>query len=445
MVLAGCTASSRSGVARVLLRQNGVNARLFSSLRSNNTLLRPKTTPMLRYPVPGALGASASRSYFWSSAPKPAESNLAAAPVSAPTAHSSTAALSAPGQAVPVSTLDPPTADAIVNTSTTSGIPVDPANAVSDVVPAADSLVDSSVSLANAAATSIGPLQYGDLHALGLTSWWPSGIINWTFEIINTATGMPWFWTIVAGTVFWRIVLVPFTVESLRNSARLLPLQPKMAALREEMKAARLSTDSMAMQRVALKNKKVYDDAGVSMGSMMLMPFIQLPVNLGIFFGVKGLCNTVPQLRDSGVAFLQDLTMADPTYLLPAAAIATMNLQIYLSARDMNLAERPETGHIMNLFRVLTIAGAWVMASFPSGLMLSLFVGSSFTVVQTALLRMPSVRTALRIPIVPKEQQSKLPSFMDSINFVRGWYKDSIALAKHQATQERQRMERRRK
>lgn len=32
----------------------------------------------------------------------------------------------------------------------------------------------------------------------------------------------------------------------------------------------------------------------------------------------------------------------------------------------MNLAERPETGHIMNLFRVLTLAGAWVMSAFPS-------------------------------------------------------------------------------
>lgn len=418
---------------RLAASNASVSTRAFSSLqRSRTTLLRSSNIPALRTGGTGLAVASLSRSYFWSSKPKPPVDAATSPPldVEPVTTAEASSALSSSSPPVEVA-------------STT--IPAEAAAVASDASSAATALVDPALSIGNAVVAA-GPLQYGDLHALGLTSWWPAGWINWSMEIINTTTGLPWFWTIVAGTVFWRVVLIPFTIEGLRNSARLQPLQPQTAALREEMKAARLSTDAMALQKVALKNKKLYADAGVNMGSMMLMPFIQLPVNLGIFFGVKSMCNLpVPQLKESGFEWLPDLTVPDPTYIIPATAIAMMNLQIFLSARDMNLAERPETGHIMNLFRVLTLAGAWVMSAFPSGLMLSLLVGSTFTVAQTAILRMPAVRTRLRIPVVPKEHQSKLPSFLDSINFVRQWYRESVQLAHHKATQERQRIARRRK
>ena len=37
-----------------------------------------------------------------------------------------------------------------------------------------------------------------------------------------------------------------------------------------------------------------------------------------------------------------------------------------VGARDMNLKERPEMGHIMNGLRILTVLGVWVMSDFPS-------------------------------------------------------------------------------
>jgi len=55
----------------------------------------------------------------------------------------------------------------------------------------------------------------------------------------------------------------------------------------------------------------------VSMLPMLLMPFVQVPGTLGMFFGVKHLC-TLPlePFHWCGVSFLPDLTVPDPYYVL---------------------------------------------------------------------------------------------------------------------------------
>jgi YidC/Oxa1 family membrane protein insertase len=186
------------------------------------------------------------------------------------------------------------------------------------------------------AKTDIPPLEYGDLSELGLVSWTPAGLVRWSLELVQVTTGMPWFHTIVATTLLFRIFLVPISIKALRNSARLLPMTPRLMAIKDEMAAARQSGDMLAMQRVALKQKKIYEDAGVSMGPMLLSPLIQLPVTLGLFFGIKKMCTLpVEQLKHSGLAILPDLTVPDPYFILPILATALINLQISVSSVEV--------------------------------------------------------------------------------------------------------------
>ena len=175
-------------------------------------------------------------------------------------------------------------------------------------------------------------LQYGDLAALGLIGWSPAGIVRWSLELINVSTGLPWFWTIVAGSLFWRFALVPLTIAGIRNSARLLPLQSKILKSQEEMKKIREKGDTLALQKQALKMRKTYQDAGVNLGITALSPFVQIPVTLGIFFGIKRMCELpVLQLAHSGLAILPDLTVPDPYMALPIALCAAVNFQISVS------------------------------------------------------------------------------------------------------------------
>jgi len=180
---------------------------------------------------------------------------------------------------------------------------------------------------------ALTPLQYGDLAALGLAGWTPAGLSSWMLELINVSTGMPWFHTIIAGTLFARLLLLPFSIKQLRNSAALAPYQPRLIELKEELDRAYKTGDKIGVQRVALQQRKVYEESGVSMLPMLLLPFVQLPVTLGMFFGTKRLCALpLEQLHWSGVSFLPDLTVPDPYYVLPIASAVLMNLQLHVRA-----------------------------------------------------------------------------------------------------------------
>ena len=163
-------------------------------------------------------------------------------------------------------------------------------------------------------------VQYGDLSALGL---------GLSLLLLDLSSGLPWLHTIVAGTLLSRLLLVPFSIKKMRNSAALTPHQPRLLELKVELERAYKTGGKLAVQRVALKQRRVYEESGVSMLPMLLLPFVQLPVTLGMFFGVKRLCALpLEQLHSSGVSILPDLTVPDPFYVLPIAAAVLMNAQL---------------------------------------------------------------------------------------------------------------------
>lgn len=171
-------------------------------------------------------------------------------------------------------------------------------------------------------------------------------------EFINVSAGLPWFHTIIAGTVLSRLLLLPFSIKQLRNSAALAPHQPRLIELKEELDKAYKTGDKLAVQRVALKQRKVYEESGVSMLPMLLLPFVQLPVSLGMFFGVKRLCALpLEQLHWSGVSFLPDLTVPDPYYILPIASAVLMNLQLHVCASLPSVLDDPLADRVFSTDR----------------------------------------------------------------------------------------------
>lgn len=223
-------------------------------------------------------------------------------------------------------------------------MPLSPDQVPADVTGSASS--DLFVSdIAERAISHLPPaLQYGDMSALGLAAWTPAGLVQWTYELINVSTGLPWFWTIVAGSLLWRIALVPLSVAGLRNSARLLPLQPQILASQNELNRIRISGDKLALQKHALKMRKMYNDAGVNMGMTALTPFIQIPLTLGLFFGTKKMCELpVQQLAYSGLDILPNLIVPDPYMILPIALCAAVNIQITASLAHLVLKLIPDS------------------------------------------------------------------------------------------------------
>ncbi|KAJ7222230.1 60Kd inner membrane protein-domain-containing protein [Mycena pura] len=305
--------------------------------------------------------------------------------------NSSAAAAASPSPAAPISPTPPSSLDGF--------IPDDP-GAIADVV------------------ATIPPLQHGDLQALGLCHWTPAGLIQYSFELINVWTGLPWFHTFVAATLFWRIVIFPFAVVGMRHSTRLRPVSQLLNEKTMAVQAARRAGDTVGMQRASLAAAKVRADAGVSMGGL-LAPMIQFPISIGMFFGVKKMCDLpVLQLTQSGFSLLPDLTQPGPYFILPILVAASGNLMLLLSSRDMDTS-RPAMGHLMNVFRVVSVLAIYWMDRFSSGLLVTILVTSLATIVQTALFRIPAVRTALNIPQRTGEVV-QLPTMRESLRYYLG-------------------------
>jgi len=226
----------------------------------------------------------------------------------------------------------PPVASADVASSLPAG--VDPAASV-ELLPA--SIVSETINntvntVVDAINSSPAALQYGDLAALGLISWTPAGLVRWSLELINVSTGLPWFWTIVAGAVAWRVILLPASIKTYRFSSRVALIQPQLNALIEKVQAAQKSKDVMAMQKINVERQNLFKSIGESPFGGLAGPLVQLPFTIGMFLGVRKMCLLpVEQLHDSGVSWLPDLTMADPTGILPVVFATTMFWQVTVS------------------------------------------------------------------------------------------------------------------
>ncbi|KAI0053092.1 hypothetical protein FA95DRAFT_1482584 [Auriscalpium vulgare] len=284
--------------------------------------------------------------------------------------------------------------------------------------------------------TTIAPLQFGDLAALGLAGWSPPGLSGWLLETINVSTGLPWFYTIIAGTVFARLLLLPFSIKQMQNSARLAPYQPRLLALKEEVNRAYATRDKLAVQRAALQQRKVYEDAGVSMLPMLAMPFVQLPVTLGMFFGVKRL-SLLPleQLHWSGVGFMPDLTVADPYYILPIISAVAMNVQLTVS-EYISTADRVTMAHMINAFRIVSVISIPLMGAFPTGLNLYVLTSILAMLAQTSLLRVAAVRRTFGIPVLPKTN-TKAVTFQESISHLKKYFREQSEIAQKRAAEKK--------
>lgn len=139
---------------------------------------------------------------------------------------------------------------------------------------------------------------------------------------------MPWFYTIIAGTLFWRGILIPTALTSMRNSARLRPYADQLKTLDEQAQGVK---DRAAQMETMLKKQKLMEKAGVSLRSMFLPPVIQMVGNFGLFFAIKNMVTLpVVQLAQSGVWFLPDLTLTG-NYVMPTLVILAMNVQFSVS------------------------------------------------------------------------------------------------------------------
>eukprot|EP00095_Tigriopus_kingsejongensis_P001119 snap_masked-scaffold743_size103610-processed-gene-0.11 protein:Tk01119 transcript:snap_masked-scaffold743_size103610-processed-gene-0.11-mRNA-1 annotation:"mitochondrial inner membrane protein oxa1" len=114
-----------------------------------------------------------------------------------------------------------------------------------------------------------------------------------------------------------------------------------------------------------------------------------------MFFGLRGMAEApVASMRDQGLLWFTDLTVADPLFILPVATASSLFMFIYTNAEVDSTQMGPLVRRLMLAIPILSIP---FMCYFPSALNLYWLCNNGLTITQAVIIRTPTIREKLGI------------------------------------------------
>jgi YidC/Oxa1 family membrane protein insertase len=171
------------------------------------------------------------------------------------------------------------------------------------------------------------PEKIGYLKDLGLDyGWGPSSMIEFVIEHFHIWGGLPWWASIVGTGLLIRLALLKPMLGAADVSTKIQNLKETTSPIRARMtESAREGKNKEAMEARA-ELQQVHLKHGVK-AYKTFVPLIQVPLGFGCYRVVKGMTSLpVPGLATESVGWIQDLTVADPYFALPAATAFMMYL-----------------------------------------------------------------------------------------------------------------------
>ncbi|XP_023332319.1 mitochondrial inner membrane protein OXA1L [Eurytemora carolleeae] len=243
---------------------------------------------------------------------------------------------------------------------------------------------------------------------LGLGHNYPSGMVQTLMEFLHIDIGLPWWQVIGATTLTLRFLLFPVVVVAQRNMVTLNNHQPQIQKLQiqQQMASLRGETDNAVFAAKCLGNYMSVHNCHP--GKAMLPLVFQAGCFMTMFFGLRGMTNVpVPSLLTGGFLWFHDLSMADPTYILPLITTSTIYLQLYLGADGLNTSTMPDL--MKKMIYILPLISIPVMIQFPAALNLYWFSNNVISVIQAQIIRHPQIRLQLGIGEMIKWKPEDLP------------------------------------
>ncbi|KAI9219912.1 60Kd inner membrane protein-domain-containing protein [Blastocladiella britannica] len=249
----------------------------------------------------------------------------------------------------------------------------------------------------------------GDLKAMGLaSSWTPVGWIQQGLEALHVAGGLPWWASIIACTLVLRAGLTPLFIKLQRNSAKMANLRPETERIMAEMNAAKATQDTAALHRATGQMQQLYAKHDINPLKLVAMPMIQAPIMISFFMAIRKMGEAgVPGLKDGGMLWFPDLTLADPTYALPIIASAGFLATIEMNAETG--VSNPQTEKYLSIFRIVTIAAIPITAAMPAGVFVYWITSTAYTLGQALALKNASVRAYFNVPPLIKHAPPPTP------------------------------------
>ncbi|HEY5947513.1 MAG TPA: membrane protein insertase YidC [Kofleriaceae bacterium] len=223
----------------------------------------------------------------------------------------------------------------------------------------------------------LGPKHYSQLEAADSVAGFTTGFketinLGW-FHII----GKPLMWLLIKFYQFvgnWGLAImlltllvkgltIPFTTKSMRSMKAMAVLAPQMKALQEKYKDDR--------QRLQMETMALYKQHGANPLSGCLPILLQMPIWLALYRMLSATGELYQQPFIPG--WINDLTAADPTHVLPVILLITMFLQARLQPASPDPSQKMQQNMMKYGLPLMFGVMSWF---FPAGLALYIFTNT---------------------------------------------------------------------
>ena len=187
--------------------------------------------------------------------------------------------------------------------------------------------------------------------------------LYWMLNLIHGLIGN-WGFAIILLTVMIKAVFYKLSETSYKSMAHMRKVQPKLKAMKERYK-----DDKQGMNQAMMK---LYKEEKINPLGGCLPILVQMPVFIALYWM---LMESVEMRQAPFMLWIQDLSAADPYFVLPLIMGITMLIQQKLNPTPMD----PMQAKVM---MILPIVFTVFFAFFPAGLVLYWVVNNTLSILQ---------------------------------------------------------------
>lgn len=225
-------------------------------------------------------------------------------------------------------------------------------------------------------------------------------------EHMHDFTGLPWWATVVGGTFMLRMAVIPISLFALRNASKAFDAQGDIKALMRSYQTAMANLGPtppplkrLALTRTLMKGiRAALHKANCFPWRTFATPLVHWPLLTTGALGARHLVLMGDEsFETGGMLWFQDLTLADPTYILPALSIlssyAFMEYAYQTPVAGQKTAGAPAVlgarivTNVRNFFQLWVMAMAPFTFELPAGLYMAWIAGTTWATLWVAFIR----------------------------------------------------------
>lgn len=214
-------------------------------------------------------------------------------------------------------------------------------------------------------------------------SYWNSfvDLIEWGLVSIADFTGNGGL-AIILFTILIKTVLLPLTIKSVKSTAAMQELQPKIKELQKKYGKDR--------QRLSQETMQLYSEYNINPAAGCLPLLLQMPIFFGLFFAIRNSTEGGEGTFAESFLWIENLALADqfnigPIPIVPLAILAGVFQFVQMRMmrpRNQGKVTDPQQAMMqmmMNFMPLMVVVFGW---TFPAGVVLYWVAQSVYSVVQ---------------------------------------------------------------